>query len=603
MIPPIPSPIATRNRIAMRLMRIVVLLTFGLGFSLSAVETYVDYRQQEEQLDQTMQEIAATIAQPAAQAAYLLNQEYAQEIVDGLIKHSPVLLVEISDDYGNSFAAASRPHEEELPLWFSSLFFEHQKTYSWPLYLLEPADLNVGQLTMTADVYDFAAAFYKRTLFTFASTLLQLFILAAGIYFLVYLLIAKPLLQVTQTVAEIDPAQPPATRLPVPKGHADDELGLLVDHTNDLIHAVVVSAQAQSRTAAALSQSETRFGALLESAPDAIVNADDKGEIVLANSQAEKLFGYSQEEMLGQPIEILMPGRYYRSHLQYRRDYYQEPVTRLMHHDLEITGLHKNGKEFPVEVSLSPIEIDGALHVTSIIRDITVRRETQQRIKNQVEDLAALRKIDQAINANLNLNAALDIILENTTSRLGVDAAFIMLLNQKTRVIEPAAGRGFKTEFRERSALIIEGSVAGQAISKQCGIFVPNMLESPYTFSASLTGAPENFVSYYAVPLITKDQSKGVLGVLHRSQLDPSAEWVTFLETLAGQSSIALENATLLRNLQLSNTELSQAYSSTLEGWSKALDLRDRETEGHTQRVTNLTVRLAKHIGVPAEQI
>jgi len=108
----------------------------------------------------------------------------------------------------------------------------------------------------------------------------------------------------------------------------------------------------------------------------------------------------------------------------------------------------------------------------------------------------------------------------------------------------------------------------------------------------------ENFTGYYGVPLIAKGEVKGVLEVFHRTHMEVDEEWVEFLESLAGQAGLAIDNATLFQNLQRTNLELGMAYESTLEGWSAALDLRDKETEGHTLRVTNLTLQLARYMGL-----
>jgi putative nucleotidyltransferase with HDIG domain len=105
--------------------------------------------------------------------------------------------------------------------------------------------------------------------------------------------------------------------------------------------------------------------------------------------------------------------------------------------------------------------------------------------------------------------------------------------------------------------------------------------------------AGEGFITYYGIPLIAKGQVKGVLEVFHRTRFDTNVEWQNFLETLAGQAAIAIDNASLFDGLQRSNVELMLAYDTTLEGWSKALDLRDKATEGHTLRVTEITERLA----------
>jgi putative nucleotidyltransferase with HDIG domain len=99
------------------------------------------------------------------------------------------------------------------------------------------------------------------------------------------------------------------------------------------------------------------------------------------------------------------------------------------------------------------------------------------------------------------------------------------------------------------------------------------------------------------VPLIVKGTVKGVLEVYQRSILQPYQDWLEFFNALVGQTAIAIENTSLFENLQSTNQELVQAYDATIEGWSRAMDLRDRETEGHTQRVTKLTLELARLMG------
>jgi putative nucleotidyltransferase with HDIG domain len=116
-------------------------------------------------------------------------------------------------------------------------------------------------------------------------------------------------------------------------------------------------------------------------------------------------------------------------------------------------------------------------------------------------------------------------------------------------------------------------------------------------------GISEAFVCYVGVPLIVKGRVKGVLEIFHRSLLQLNQEWIDFLYTLAGQSTIAVDNAGLFEDLERSNLELSQAYDATIEGWSRALDLRDKETEGHTRRVTELTLELARTYGLPDSEL
>ena len=105
------------------------------------------------------------------------------------------------------------------------------------------------------------------------------------------------------------------------------------------------------------------------------------------------------------------------------------------------------------------------------------------------------------------------------------------------------------------------------------------------------------------MPLIAKGQVKGVLEIFHRAPLEPDQEWLDFLDTLAVQAAIAIDNAELFNRLHRSNAELMRAYDATIEGWSRALDLRDKETEGHTQRVTEMALRLAQTIGQKDEEL
>jgi HD-GYP domain-containing protein (c-di-GMP phosphodiesterase class II) len=108
----------------------------------------------------------------------------------------------------------------------------------------------------------------------------------------------------------------------------------------------------------------------------------------------------------------------------------------------------------------------------------------------------------------------------------------------------------------------------------------------------------ENFVSYHAMPLIAKGQVQGVLEIFRRTPLPVDQEWITFFEMVAGQTAIAIDNGHLFENLQQSNLELTLAYDATIQGWSQALELRDEETEGHTRRVTELTLRLIHAMGI-----
>ncbi len=137
-----------------------------------------------------------------------------------------------------------------------------------------------------------------------------------------------------------------------------------------------------------LQRSETLFRGLLESAPDAIVITSGDGRIVLVNRQVEEMFGYQRHELLDHPVEMLMPERFRDAHLKHRAHYAHDPQTRIMGGGLELHGLRKDGSEFAVEISLSPLVSDEGVLVSSAIRNVTERKQTEDALKRSAADLA-----------------------------------------------------------------------------------------------------------------------------------------------------------------------------------------------------------------------
>ncbi|MFQ5615750.1 MAG: HD domain-containing phosphohydrolase, partial [Anaerolineales bacterium] len=207
------------------------------------------------------------------------------------------------------------------------------------------------------------------------------------------------------------------------------------------------------------------------------------------------------------------------------------------------------------------------------------------------------------ISGSLDLRITLSVLLEQVLTQLGVDAAAVLLLNPHLHTLVYKAGRGFRTNAVAKTHLRLGQGHAGRAALEGHAVHIPDLLAVRGTFSRAALLAEEGFAAYFGVPLIAKGQVEGILEIFHRAPLDPDPEWLDFLKALAGQAAIAIDNANLFEDLQRSNVELSLAYDATLEGWVRALDLRDEETEGHSRRVTELTVRLARAIGISETEL
>ncbi|MEO8751226.1 MAG: PAS domain S-box protein [Casimicrobiaceae bacterium] len=173
---------------------------------------------------------------------------------------------------------------------------------------------------------------------------------------------------------------------------------------------------------------EARFRELLESTPDAIVMANPTGHIVFANSQAEMVFGYASNELRGKKVEILLPERYRGAHVAHRSNYFSQPRSRSMGAGLELFGLRKNGIEFPVEISLSPLKTEEGTLVMSAIRDITERQKAEQKFRGLLES---------APDAIIIVNRDGRIVIVNSQTEKLFGYSRVELLEQKIELLLP----------------------------------------------------------------------------------------------------------------------------------------------------------------------
>lgn len=231
------------------------------------------------------------------------------------------------------------------------------------------------------------------------------------------------------------------------------------------------------------------------------------------------------------------------------------------------------------------------------------RTSLRQKTEQQLQRMTALRNIDSAITSSFDLRQTLNILLEQILSQLHIDAAAVLLYKPNLRQLEYAAGRGFRTGHITLSKLKRGEGAAGKVARDRQMLTIENLAAPGIDLQRLELVHDEGFTSYYGVPLIAQGELRGVLELFHRSPLKPDPDWLEFLESLGLQAAVALENAFLFEELQRSNIELAQAYESTIEGWARALDFRDKETEGHSRRVTELTIEIAKALGVNDEDL
>lgn len=395
------------------------------------------------------------------------------------------------------------------------------------------------------------------------------------------------------------------------------EVRLLEELASDLAYGVH-ALQTQER----FNQQSQILNALFDASPLAIYILDVDGIIEYWNPAAERIFGWSKDEVLGNRLPIVDAERQAEFDVLRQRVISGESFA-----NLEITRMKKWGE--PIELSLSTAPLKGTAgqvsHIVAIAADITRRKQaentlldlnaeleqrmserikTEEYIRLQLSHLEALRRIDLAITSSLDLKVILDILLAQVINQLEVDAADVRLVTIYDHNLDIAAAQGFLSSLEQSLPVRVGSGYAGMTTldRKARRINSPGEIDQEnLTLSELFT--QESFQFYYVTPLIAKGQVQGILEVYKRTSMEIDREWIYFLEAIAGQAAIAIDNSTLFNDLQRTNLDLTRAYEETIEGWSRALDLRDKETEGHTRRVTEMTLSLARRMGIPEREL
>ena len=349
-----------------------------------------------------------------------------------------------------------------------------------------------------------------------------------------------------------------------------------------------------------LYESRKRYKSLFESSLDGIYRSDANGLFTLINQAGAEILGHTTpDEVIGQPVlgYWFDPGD--------RDKFMSELIAEKSLRSYHIHGKRKNGETIELELTSKAMEDERGnfIGVEGILRDITEKVRADERIQRQMQKLSALRSIDMAISSSFDLPFTLKIFIEHVVTELKVDAANVLLLNPHTKMLEYAASQGFRTNVLKHHHMRIGEGYAGNAALENQILGIPNLQVEDNFFVRLGLFKKEDFIAYYAVPLVTKEHVKGVLEIFHRSPLEPDDEWFEFLDSLALQAAIAIDNNSLFHDLERANMDLFIAYDSTIEGWSRALDYRDKETEGHSQRVTEMTLRIVREMGMNEEEV
>jgi PAS domain S-box-containing protein len=267
---------------------------------------------------------------------------------------------------------------------------------------------------------------------------------------------------------------------------------------------------------------------------------------------------------------------------------------------LEYRSQHKDGHYLWLhdEVKMLFTETGQPAEIVGFWVDITLRKQSEEKIQRQLKQINVLRNVEKAITSSLDMNIALHIILEQLIDVVGVNAASILLPRTQANILELAASMGFKTRHIAKMNIPFGVSFAGLCALERKTIYTLNLKKEAQDENLIDMVMEESFVTQCAIPLIAKGQLKGVLELFYRKEMVLDSEEMNFLEAIGSQAAVAIDNATMFQDSIRSNMELNTAYDATLEGWARAMEFRDAVSEGHIQKVCDFTIQLAKSINI-----
>lgn len=223
--------------------------------------------------------------------------------------------------------------------------------------------------------------------------------------------------------------------------------------------------------------------------------------------------------------------------------------------------------------------------------------------KNLSRQMEVIREITDSINTHQDSQGLFHIILDRLATHLDVNAAAMMLLNEKSNQFEYIAGRGFRTPVVKHTRKNNPDSLAGRVINSSEIFYINNpepLAEDP---EVSKLLRAEGFIAYMGIPMVICGKNRGVIELFSKTEISPDLSWQRFLRILSGQAGHLVCRQEEFMRYNNAIIKLDQAYSDALDGWVRAVELRDHYTFKHTERTTDLTLQLSTRLGVPDEML
>lgn len=377
-----------------------------------------------------------------------------------------------------------------------------------------------------------------------------------------------------------------------------------------LIAGVATDVTRQKQAERALAESEEKFRRISQSAVDAILMIDDRGRLTYWNPAAQRIFGYAEQEVLGRNLHrMLAPERYHGVHREAFAAFTGHGGGAAIGKTLELDALRKDGTEFPMELSISSLQVDGRWHAVGMLRDITGRKRAEETLQRTNRALRTLSACNEALVRARDEDGLRQGICRTLVETGGYSLAWIGEAGGDQRIVPVASAgadraRGRLDGIAARGGEGLSGAgPSGAAIRSGRTQVVRDTAADPCSSPWRGMALEHGPHAALAVPLQDLGRAYGVLNVYAADAEAFDAQEIGLLEELAGDITFGLRSLRIVRERDAANAALQKVLLQTIEAVALTVEKRDPYTAGHQQRVAALAVAIAEEMGLDGQRI
>lgn len=366
--------------ISFQLAKVGIILAFVLSFVMSSAQLYLDYRNQERELESLIQRVIEVATPPAARSVQTLDDELSDEVVNGLLRYGFIYEVEIVDEVGNVLAQGSRPRPAGVTRWLTNTITDSTRTYAAPLPITGYNETTGGSIRFSVDMDLALAGFYNRSTLGLLTGILRNMLLVFLLFFAFHYTLTRPLVKLAHEIKDINPDRPGVQRLtPLPRKRKD-ELAQLIGSSNQLLDVVELSLAKRRAVELALRKSEEHLRQIIDSLPVMIGARNIAGYYLFANKALADELGFTQEQMRNMHVRHLLKNSVFDIDAMLQNDY------RVIRGNEELDVIEERfitatGKQLFLQTHIMPMAFYDEKVALIVSVDVTERKNAQAKME------------------------------------------------------------------------------------------------------------------------------------------------------------------------------------------------------------------------------